>query len=72
MVEKRLSENPNLSIAIVEAGNFYEYDNGNVSQIPAFHTVNANSAPDPANIQSLIDWGFITQPSPVSLACQLL
>ncbi|KAL8785866.1 MAG: hypothetical protein Q9195_008461 [Heterodermia aff. obscurata] len=59
-VAKRLAENPALSVAAIEAGGFNELDNSNVSQIPAFHTVNSNSDPDPANIQPLIDWGIIT------------
>ena len=59
-VAKRLAENPAISVAVIEAGGFCELNNGNVSQIPAFHTVNSNSDPDPANIQPLIDWGVIT------------
>ncbi|CAF9939106.1 MAG: hypothetical protein HETSPECPRED_001483, partial [Heterodermia speciosa] len=59
-VAKRLAENPAVSVAVIEAGGFYELDNSNVSQIPAFHTVNSNSDPDPANIQPLIDWGVTT------------
>ena len=30
----RLAEDPKLSIAVVEAGGFYELDNGNISHIP--------------------------------------
>ncbi|KAI4162703.1 MAG: hypothetical protein LQ342_003749 [Letrouitia transgressa] len=61
-VAKRLAEDPKVSVAVVEAGGFYGLDNGNVSQIPAYHTVNSNADPDPANIQPLIDWGIITPP----------
>ena len=64
-VAKRLSETPGVSVAVVEAGDFYEYDNNNISEIPAYHTVNSNAAPDPANIQPLIDWGIITAPQSV-------
>lgn len=63
---KRLAENPAVSVAVIEAGGFYELDNSNVSQIPAFHTVKSNSDPDPANIQPLIDWGVITTAQSVS------
>ena len=59
-VAKRLAEDPKVSVAVIEAGGFYELDNSNMSQIPAYHTFNANAAPDPANIQPLIDWGIIT------------
>ena len=65
-VAKRLAENPAVSVAVIEAGGFYELDNSNISQIPAFHTFNSNSAPDPANIQPLIDWGIITTAQAVS------
>ncbi|KAL9039526.1 MAG: hypothetical protein Q9214_004840 [Letrouitia sp. 1 TL-2023] len=64
-VAKRLAEDPKISVAVVEASGFYELNNGNVSQIPAYHTVNSNADPDPANIQPLIDWGIITLPQDV-------
>ena len=59
-VAKRLAEDPKVSVAVIEAGGFYELDNSNISQIPAYYTFNVNSAPDPASIQPLIDWGIIT------------
>lgn len=31
----RLAEDPSISVAVVEAGGFYEVDNGNLSVIPA-------------------------------------
>ena len=65
-VAKRLAENPTVSVAVIEAGGFYELDNSNISQIPAFFTFNSNSAPDPGNIQPLIDWGIITTAQAVS------
>lgn len=34
-VAARLAEDPYLSVAVVEAGSFYEIENGNLSQIPA-------------------------------------
>ncbi|KAI9696240.1 MAG: hypothetical protein M1836_005793 [Candelina mexicana] len=61
-VAERLSEDPSLSIAVVEAGSFYELDNGNVSQIPAFYAKNFNQTPVADTIQPLIDWAFITEP----------
>lgn len=54
----RLAENPDFSVAVVEAGSFYEFDDGNFSQIPAY-------APDPQNIQQAVDWGIVTDPQPV-------
>ncbi|KAL8800725.1 MAG: hypothetical protein Q9182_004968 [Xanthomendoza sp. 2 TL-2023] len=62
-VAERLAENPQLSVAVVEGGSFYELDNGNLSQIPAYD-VQFSSA-DPASIQPLVDWGIIASPQTV-------
>ena len=61
-VAERLSEDPALSIAVIEAGSFYEIDNGNVSQIPALYTKNFNQTAVPENIQPLVDWGYYLAP----------
>ncbi len=61
-VAERLSEDPSLSIAVIEAGSFYELDNGNLSQIPAFYAKNFNQTPVADTIQPLIDWGDILEP----------
>lgn len=52
-VASRLAENPQLSIAVVEAGDFYEKVNGNLSIVPAY----GGSVSTPA-----VDWGFKTTP----------
>lgn len=62
-VAARLAENPSLSIAVVEAGGFYELDNGNRSVIPALAVFYAGT--DPKDVQPLVDWGFVTTPQPV-------
>ncbi|KAL8945210.1 MAG: hypothetical protein Q9211_000260 [Gyalolechia sp. 1 TL-2023] len=59
-VAQRLAENPLVSVAVVEGGSFYEIDNGNYSQIPAYDV--QFSSPDPASIQPLVDWGIVTSP----------
>ncbi|KAF9892861.1 hypothetical protein FE257_000450 [Aspergillus nanangensis] len=50
----------NSTVAVVEAGGFYEVDNGNLSVTPGYTTYFTGS--DPADYQPLIDWGFTTQP----------
>ena len=64
-IAARLAEDPSLTVAVVEAGGFYELDNGNLSVIPAFAVFYTGS--DPKDTQPLIDWGFKTTPQPVSL-----
>jgi choline dehydrogenase len=45
------------TVAVIEAGSFYEVDNGNVSQIPRYVWNDAIAPPN-----SLIDWEFETEP----------
>ncbi|KAL8833982.1 MAG: hypothetical protein Q9170_003984 [Blastenia crenularia] len=59
-VANRLAKNPQLTVAVVEGGSFYEIDNSNYSQIPAYDV--QFSSPDPASIQPLVDWGIVTSP----------
>ena len=53
-----------LSVAVVEAGGFYEVDNGNLSVVPGYTTFYTGT--DPSNYQPLIDWGINTTPQPGS------
>lgn len=64
-IATRLAENPFLSVAVVEAGGFYEVDNGNLSIIPGQAIYFAGT--DPKDFQPLIDWGFNTVPQAVFL-----
>ncbi|RAL16636.1 GMC family oxidoreductase [Aspergillus homomorphus CBS 101889] len=48
------------SVAIVEAGGFYEQDVGNISTIPSNSVWYAGAAPNDTN--PAIDWGFVTTP----------
>ena len=64
-IAERLSEDPSVSVAVVEGGSFVELDNGNISQIPSDDSQYSGS--DPSQIQPLIDWGIITEPQPVTL-----
>lgn len=56
----RLAENSFFSVAVIEAGGFYEQDNGNISVVPGYCTV--HSGTDPADVNPLVDWGFVTEP----------
>ena len=51
---------PNMSIAVVEPGSFYEISNTNYSQIPYYSTEFVGGDPD--DWQPLIDWGLVTEP----------
>ena len=64
-VATRLAEAQN-SVAVIEAGSFYELDNGNLSQIPSDDAMYASPIPKQTSIQPLVDWGFITEPQSVS------
>ena len=60
-----LAADPSLSVAVVEAGGFYEVDNGNISVIRGDCTFYSGTAPN--NMQPLVDWGFDTVPQAVCL-----
>lgn len=60
----RLAANPKLSVAVIEAGGFYEIDNGNGSVIPGFAPTQ-HVGPQPEDTQPLIDWSFVTTPQAV-------
>lgn len=59
----RLAQGCSQSVAVIEAGGFYEQDNGNLSVVPGYCTV--NSGTDPADINPAVDWGFVTEPQKV-------
>lgn len=62
-IAARLAEDPSITVAVVEAGGFYEIDNGNLSVVPADATQFVGW--DPEDFQPLVDWGFSTTPQPV-------
>lgn len=64
-IAARLAQNASISVAVIEAGSFYQIDNGNGSVIPALATTQFVGA-DANDTQPLIDWGFVTTPQAVS------
>lgn len=64
-IAARLAQIPGVSIAVIEAGAFYQTDNGNGSVIPALATTQYVGT-SPEDTQPLIDWNFITTPQVVS------
>ena len=56
----RLSEDSKTTVAIVEAGGFYEQLDGNLSQIPALDV--RWTSKSPSDVNPLVDWGFNTTP----------
>lgn len=58
----RLAEDKSLSIAVVEAGTFYEISNGNESQVPAYSFDSV--AGDGEYVNPWIDWELQDLPQP--------
>ncbi|KAI9370221.1 putative choline dehydrogenase [Aspergillus egyptiacus] len=56
----RLTENPRMRVAVIEAGSFYEIDTGDTLQIPANAAVFNGKSPDLTD--PLVEWGFMTTP----------
>ncbi|GAB7366878.1 hypothetical protein MBLNU230_g1240t1 [Neophaeotheca triangularis] len=56
----RLSEDPSVSVALVEAGSFYQVTNPALSSTPAGDVIFSGS--DPSDTNPLVDWGFVTEP----------
>ncbi|KAL9602096.1 MAG: hypothetical protein Q9219_002092 [cf. Caloplaca sp. 3 TL-2023] len=56
----RLSEDSKTTVAVIEAGGFYEQLTGNVSQIPADDV--RWTSKDTSDVNPLVDWGFNTTP----------
>lgn len=59
-VASRLAEEQSISVAVIEAGGFYETDNGNLSTVPGYASYFTGLSL--SNFQPLVDWGFRTTP----------
>jgi FAD dependent oxidoreductase len=64
-VARRLAANALVTVAVIEAGDFYEFSNGNLSQIPAY--ASRFTGNDPTEKNPYLDWYQYTEPQPVSL-----
>jgi choline dehydrogenase len=67
VVANRLSENPGVSVAVIEAGGYIEDVVGNLSAVPAY--VGQVQAAAGQNLD--VGWGFSTVPQTVGLAFDL-
>lgn len=62
-IATRLAQQQAGSVAVVEAGSFYETGNGNRSQVPFFDHYYISKAKD--DWQPAVDWGYMTSPQKV-------
>ena len=62
-VARRLAANASSTVAVIEAGDFYEFSNGNLSEVPAFATQFTGN--DPLQKNPYLDWYMYTEPQPV-------
>lgn len=60
VLANRLSESGGHTVAVIEAGGFYEQDNGNNSQVPRYVWNGADTSF--LGVNPLVDWAFETEP----------
>ncbi|CAG8949922.1 hypothetical protein HYFRA_00004252 [Hymenoscyphus fraxineus] len=61
-IANRLSLNTSTTVAVIEAGDFYEFSNGNLSQIPSHASDFTGNNPTAKN--PYLDWYMYTEPQP--------
>jgi choline dehydrogenase-like flavoprotein len=59
VMANRLSQNPNVQVAVIEAGGLYETADPILSTTPGLDGIGIGA--DPSSTNS-IDWNFVTQP----------
>jgi choline dehydrogenase len=52
------------SVAVIEAGGFYQEDIGDLGTVPAYAIYGAGASPE--DVIPQVDWGFVTTPQAVS------
>ncbi|KAL8640802.1 MAG: hypothetical protein Q9228_002316 [Teloschistes exilis] len=62
VMANRLTEQANVSVAVIEAGSLPEDTTGNLTTVPGYNFV--FDLISPAQAPSAIDWGFVTTPQP--------
>ncbi|KAF2719296.1 GMC oxidoreductase [Polychaeton citri CBS 116435] len=60
VLAERLTENPDITVAVIEAGTYYQITNPILSSTPAGDSFWCGSSP--ADTNPLVDWNFVTQP----------
>lgn len=60
VMANRLSAKSDVTVAVIEAGTFYQITNPIIGNTPAGDTLFAGSSPLDTN--PLVDWNFVTQP----------
>lgn len=60
VMANRLTEDPAISVAVVEAGTWAEDVTGNISVVPGYNLLYDSANPD--SEQFGVDWGFVTTP----------
>lgn len=60
---RRLAADTRYTVAVIDAGDFYEFANGNNSQVPSYASVFTGS--DPLTRNPYLDWYQFTTPQPV-------
>ena len=66
-IAARLAEDASITVAVVEAGGFYEVDDPNISVIPGEDSYFTGTSPKDTNPK--IDWGFVTEPQAAGIPC---